>query len=114
MYWLVLVYMETENHPPHSWDNLSYAALCACLKKAQQDSGVSVKELSDQLNKRYPTIVDLLNGKLRNPQLDTIESICGALGLSLSFELRPAVKRKRGRQWGPGNSAPTKEKSPGE
>jgi hypothetical protein len=85
----------------------------AGLKQAAQTGNVSARELSRMLNKRYPTIIDFLNGKLPNPQLDTIEFICAALGFSLTFSLQPIHREKAAGPKGKPVKSQKKSKSPG-
>ena len=78
-----------------------------------RDAGLIPKDLSKRSGKRYATVVELLNGKIANPQLDTIEAVCEALGFRLSFELRPDSRKKPGRPARKGR-ANDENKSPGE
>jgi hypothetical protein len=76
------------NKTTSALENLSYKKLCASLKQAARKKGTNARQLSQLLEKRYPTITEFLNGNLPNPKLDTMETLCEALGFTLSFTLR--------------------------
>ena len=53
------------------------------LKQKMYESNKSILSLSKESGVPYATVHDILNYKAKNPRINTVEKIVGALGLNI-------------------------------
>lgn len=53
------------------------------LKQKMSETNKSILGLSKESGVPYATVYDILNNKAKNPRINTVEKIAGALGIGL-------------------------------
>lgn len=62
------------------------------IKAAREAKGLIQKDLAASAGVSRVLVYRLENGDYKNPSLETLEKIAGALGLELDFTLKPVKK----------------------
>ncbi len=71
---------------------MSCVDLGAYLRKALEERGVSISDLSRQTGLSRQSIHKILNGDIVEPDLSTIAKLCGALGIHMIPPIREQLK----------------------
>ena len=73
----------------------SHGLASKMLRKAWQDSGLSLRQLAKQANTSHATLSAYLKGA-KCPTTTTLERIIGACGYSMDITLRPRIRFSNG------------------